>query len=167
MVLSSDQTDKAAGTTISLSLWAGLWFEKFWLLYLENSFVFWECHGHVGQCRPLEILKPQFCRKIYLINEVEKHTFRDRYHILTDIKPCGQKIYLPFLLLFYFRHKSNISISCLLQQISSNTLKGLVHFQNKNVLIICSAQWHPRCSCLSFFSRKVIHEFACPFSPAR
>ncbi len=80
----------------SLSLWAGLWFEKFWLLYLENSFVFWECHGHVGQCRPLEILKPQFSRKIYLINEVEKHTFRDRYHILTDIKPCGQKIYLPF-----------------------------------------------------------------------
>ncbi len=33
---------------------------------------------------------------------------------------------------------------------------GLAHFQNKNLLITYSPPCHPRCSCLSFFSRKEI-----------
>ncbi len=33
---------------------------------------------------------------------------------------------------------------------------GLAHLQNKNVLMTNSPQCHPRCSCLSFFSRKEI-----------
>ncbi len=37
--------------------------------------------------------------------------------------------------------------------------KGLVHFQNKKFLIIYSPPCHPRCSCLSFFSRKEIKVF--------
>ncbi len=37
--------------------------------------------------------------------------------------------------------------------------KGLVHFQNKKILIIYSPPCHPRCSCLSFFSRKEIKVF--------
>ncbi len=35
-------------------------------------------------------------------------------------------------------------------------INGLVHFQNKNVLIIYSPQYHPKCACLSLFSRKEI-----------
>ncbi len=35
-----------------------------------------------------------------------------------------------------------------------DALKGLVHFQNKKILIIYSPPCHPRCSCLSFFSQK-------------
>ncbi len=38
-------------------------------------------------------------------------------------------------------------------------IKGLVHFQNKNFLIIYSPPYHPTCSCLSFFSRKEIKVF--------
>ncbi len=41
----------------------------------------------------------------------------------------------------------------------SLSIKGLVHFQNKNFLIIYSPPCHPRCSCFSFFSRKEITFF--------
>ncbi len=39
------------------------------------------------------------------------------------------------------------------------TIKGLVYFQNKNVLILYSPSCQPRCLCLSFFSRKEIKVF--------
>jgi len=38
-------------------------------------------------------------------------------------------------------------------------IKGVVHFKKKLLLIIYSPQCHPRCPCLSFFSRKEIKVF--------
>jgi len=38
-------------------------------------------------------------------------------------------------------------------------LKGVLHFSKKLLLIIYSPPCHPRCPCLSFFSRKQIEVF--------
>jgi len=38
-------------------------------------------------------------------------------------------------------------------------LKGVVHFKKKLLLIIYSPPCHPRCPCLSFFSRKEMKVF--------
>jgi len=40
-----------------------------------------------------------------------------------------------------------------------DALKGVVHFSKKLLLIIYSPPCHPRCPCLSFFSRKEIKLF--------
>ncbi len=61
---------------------------------------------------------------------------------------------------------SACTISCSLDLLAEyeivyddTTVKGLVHFQNKNVLIIYSTPFHPRCSGLSFFSHEEITFF--------
>ncbi len=51
------------------------------------------------------------------------------------------------------------SIFLFVHNIAINCLKGLVDFQNKQILIIYSPSCHSRCSCLSFFSRKEMKVF--------
>ncbi len=48
---------------------------------------------------------------------------------------------------------------------TNNFSKGLVYFQDKNVLIIDSSPCHPRCACLSVenklrFLRKIFQDFS-------
>jgi len=42
---------------------------------------------------------------------------------------------------------------------TAQDFKGVVHFKKKSLLIIYSPPCHPRCPCLSFFSRKEIKVF--------